>query len=129
MKDTEEIAAAILDIFRGLKTGDDNGPFLVGLVGELGSGKTELVRCFVRILGEREELVRSVSFLGSTSYGRILHCDFYRVGDVQVMEDNWEWVFIEWPEADLAVDAVVNIELEEDEVAEDGFARIVKVFV
>lgn len=83
---------------------------VIGLSGELGSGKTSFARAFIRAFGGGEEevpsptftLVEIYSFLGRPT---IWHFDLYRLG---APEEAWElgieeaWIegisLIEWPE-------------------------------
>lgn len=86
-------------------------PALVTLAGELGTGKTALVRAILRARGVREQVV-SPSFTIAQSYrGRggltLHHLDLYRLSpgaDVELFA--WEdyigsavITFVEWPEA------------------------------
>jgi tRNA threonylcarbamoyladenosine biosynthesis protein TsaE len=85
---------------------DSNDTIL--LYGELGSGKTFLVKEFARLLGSRQQ-VSSPSFTIVNQYsGKFLinHIDLYRISDVREMqnlglEDFWDrgYInFVEWPD-------------------------------
>jgi tRNA threonylcarbamoyladenosine biosynthesis protein TsaE len=82
--ETEELGAAIG------RTASDGG--LVGLVGELGAGKTCFVRGLARGLGVDPERVQSPTFVIATEYpgGRLPlhHVDLYRLADPRT-EDAW----------------------------------------
>ena len=78
--DTERVGAALAESLPGL----GSGPLVVYLEGELGSGKTTLVRGLLRALGV-EGVVRSPTYTLVEYYEsaarRILHADLYRLGD------------------------------------------------
>ena len=89
-------------------------PALVTLSGELGTGKTTLVRDVLRALGV-ERVVASPSFTLAQSYEgfdglRLHHLDLYRLGagaDVALFAwedylDGLSVTFVEWPEAGAA---------------------------
>ena len=89
-------------------------PALVTLRGELGTGKTTLVRDVLRALGV-ERVVTSPSFTLAQSYEgraglRLHHLDLYRLGagaDVALFAwedylDDLSVTFVEWPEAGAA---------------------------
>lgn len=65
------------------------GKEVLGLCGDLGSGKTTFVRGLVRGLGGKEEEVSSPSFTLMHEYrgGKVLyHFDFYRLGELEDLE-------------------------------------------
>ena len=81
---------------------------LVALKGNLGAGKTELVRLFLRALGF-EGAVPSPTYAIVLPYElplrNVLHLDLYRLQDAQELEElgidqQWRYslIFIEWPE-------------------------------
>jgi len=90
-----------------VSTGDAG--LLVTLEGELGAGKTSLVRAFLHGLGHTGR-VRSPTYTLMEPYSlvgkRILHLDLYRLGDPGELEflgfrdllDEENIVLIEWPE-------------------------------
>ncbi len=78
--DPEETVALGIELAQGLRDGD-----VVGLVGELGAGKTTLVQGIARGLFVRDR-VSSPSFLLLRTYrGRLLlhHLDAYRISSPQ----------------------------------------------
>lgn len=77
--------------------------------GEMGSGKTTLIKSLVKILGSEDE-VSSPTFSIVNEYESnndiIYHFDLYRIKDIEEaynfgIEDylnSDHWIFIEWPE-------------------------------
>jgi tRNA threonylcarbamoyladenosine biosynthesis protein TsaE len=78
--DTERLGAALASSIHW----SQSGPVVVYLQGELGTGKTTLVRGLLRALGIAGT-VRSPTYTLLESYevvgGRVLHVDLYRLGD------------------------------------------------
>lgn len=92
---------------------------VVVVSGELGSGKTTLIRGACRALGVTEPIVSPTFTIGRTYRGRwpVCHLDLYRVGDLEAEDpgllDDYltpdAVVFVEWPEVaerDLERDGV-----------------------
>ena len=80
---------------------------IVLLSGDLGAGKTALVKEFVSIL-ESDDMVSSPTFSIINEYegaSRIVHIDLYRLETLEEALDigiedyieSGDWVFIEWP--------------------------------
>ena len=65
-------------------------PSLVGLTGNLGSGKTAFVKAFVRSLDEKNEIVQSPTFTLINVYNvkniPITHIDLYRLNSPREMD-------------------------------------------
>lgn len=90
-----------------------NRATLIGLHGDLGSGKTAFVKLVAKILGVKEEIT-SPTFLivksyklQVTSYKSLIHIDSYRLekgeeliklGFNDLLKDPNNLIFLEWPE-------------------------------
>jgi tRNA threonylcarbamoyladenosine biosynthesis protein TsaE len=84
--DTKEIG---LRLGRLLQPGD-----VVGLYGELGSGKTTMVKGIARAFGVEERDVVSASFTIVTEYASappFVHIDLYRIEDLGELDDLGIW--------------------------------------
>jgi tRNA threonylcarbamoyladenosine biosynthesis protein TsaE len=91
----------------------DDGATLVTLSGELGAGKTAFVKAVAKVFGV-EEVVTSPTFvlekiyiLNKQSFKRLFHIDAYRLengddlaplGFNEIMKDEGNLIFLEWPE-------------------------------
>lgn len=96
------------------------------LHGDMGVGKTTLVKAIVRALGSNDE-VSSPTFSIINEYllneGLLYHFDLYRINDIEeaynfgieeyLYSDNW--IIIEWPEVvkPILEDVYTNVYLEE----------------
>lgn len=110
-------------------------PRVVRLQGEMGAGKTTLVKELIKKLGA-EDAGSSPTFALINSYksatqGPIYHLDLYRINSLEEALDigiedllyEKHWVFIEWSDvvSDLLPDNSVTIAIE---VNEDGVREI-----
>jgi tRNA threonylcarbamoyladenosine biosynthesis protein TsaE len=99
------------------------GPLIVGLKGELGTGKTTLVRGILRALGVTDT-VRSPTFTLLENYSvpplEILHLDLYRVqaaGEIEALAvrellEPGRVFLIEWPERAAGVLPTADLDIE-----------------
>jgi tRNA threonylcarbamoyladenosine biosynthesis protein TsaE len=76
------------------------------LEGEMGAGKTELVRCIGVFMGWKDVSSPTYSLINEYGDGFAHHCDLYRIQEPDELEGIgfWEifnkksgWVFVEWP--------------------------------
>ncbi|MBS0395959.1 MAG: tRNA (adenosine(37)-N6)-threonylcarbamoyltransferase complex ATPase subunit type 1 TsaE [Proteobacteria bacterium] len=98
----------------------DAGGAFVTLAGELGAGKTTLVRGLLAALGVAGP-VRSPTYTLVESYAaagrRVHHLDWYRLADPEELETlgfrdllgSADWVLAEWPERAAAVAALADL--------------------
>ncbi len=115
-KETSEIAEKILEkiILR-----QNTGPVFVGLVGDLGAGKTAFVKGVARLF-DIEKTINSPTFVIQKNYeiseanqtkknhkfSQLLHLDMYRLEDEKELanlkweeykKDSGNIIFVEWP--------------------------------
>jgi len=105
----EEMRAIGARLAEALQRAELHEPFVLGLSGDLGAGKTTLVGGLLAALGHAGP-VRSPTYSLIEPYrlaGRdVYHCDLYRLRDPQELEDlglrdllvACSWVLVEWPE-------------------------------
>ena len=110
LEDVEAIARQLQPLLKGR---------VVLLYGELGVGKTTLLKALMRELGVQDQISSPTYALVheySTQNGVIFHFDCYRLKTAEEAEmlgfteyvDSGSWVFVEWPEkiANLLVEKV-----------------------
>jgi tRNA threonylcarbamoyladenosine biosynthesis protein TsaE len=127
LEELDPIAGAILD--------ECPGPGVYALFGEMGSGKTTLIKRFCRALAVTD-VVTSPTFALVNEYqtpdaGPVYHFDVYRIRKVEeVMDIGYEayfysgqYVFVEWADkiTELLPGNYVNIRIRE---TEDGSREI-----
>lgn len=92
---------------------EGNSAVIIGLYGDLGSGKTTFVKCVAEVLGVTK-IVTSPTFviekiykLDDKRFDHLVHIDAYRLengnelknlGFEEIIKDSRNIVFIEWPE-------------------------------
>ena len=108
LQSPEATQAVGAELARVLHAEADRGPWLVGLEGELGAGKTTFVAGLLRELGY-DGAVRSPTYTFIESYQlgsrTIHHCDLYRITDAEEIEHlglrelvtDGAWLLVEWP--------------------------------
>lgn len=106
------------------------------LYGEMGVGKTTLIKAFLKVIGVESEVTSpTFSIVNSYETGRgipVYHFDFYRIkSEEEVYDIGYEeyffgdaWCFVEWPEkiGDLLPGDCTKIFIETD-----GDERMIKV--
>lgn len=101
---TEELGQALAGALAGLP-----GAAVVTLTGELGTGKTTLVRSVLRALGHQGPVVSpTYTLVEPYEVGdrRLCHVDLYRLGAPEELEyiglrelaGARDWLLVEWPE-------------------------------
>ncbi len=104
-------AATPVDLGRWIEQQQLQPPLLVRLLGDLGAGKTEWVRQFVRTQGGDANQVGSPTYSLHNLYQivcgvRVHHLDLYRLQSPEELEGIGFWelfeepafVFVEWPQ-------------------------------
>ena len=127
LEELDGIASDILNI--------SPGPGLFALYGEMGSGKTTMIKRFCKVLGTTDNVTSPTFALineySTESAGPIYHFDVYRIKKIEeVMDIGYEtyfysgnYVFVEWPEmiSELLPESYVYIKIRE---VEDGKREI-----
>jgi tRNA threonylcarbamoyladenosine biosynthesis protein TsaE len=102
LKELNTVAKQLVEVLQKIKT--------VGLIGEMGAGKTTLVKAILEVL-DVSESANSPTFSLINIYQtpkdeKIFHLDLYRLNDLSEAFDigiedvlyDEQWCFIEWPE-------------------------------
>lgn len=123
LKDTEKIAREFVE--KEFVRNKD-GAFVVGLYGDLGSGKTAFTQATAKCLGVKETVtsptfvIEKIYKLENKNFDHLIHIDAYRLknGD-ELLHLGWEEIaknpkniiFIEWPErvAEILPDNIKKI--------------------
>lgn len=108
IKDTEKLAEDFLTYIHPA-----NQAVIMGLYGDLGSGKTTFTQCVAKILGVKETVtsptfvIEKIYKLEDKNFSHLIHIDAYRLesgkeletlGWKEISEDPKNLIFIEWPE-------------------------------
>lgn len=114
LESEEELRALGLKIGANVKL-----PKVICLKGELGSGKTTLVKAIAEGMGILKGFqVRSPTFTVlncyETSRGRLYHADLYRVGELSLDEFSLDGLLIvEWPTENIRCDCTILFEIQD----------------
>jgi len=108
LEETDKIAEELL----GNLIISNNGATILALNGELGAGKTTLVKSLAKILGIEENVVSPTFVIAKfyetnfTNFKKLVHIDAYRIEDARELDkigwqnianDKENLVIIEWP--------------------------------
>ncbi len=115
VQETEQIAKEFLE---KLSLGFYDKAVIIGLYGDLGSGKTTFTQCVAKILGINDDIT-SPTFVIEKRYNidndkfkQLIHIDAYRlesskeakaIGWNEIIADPHNIIFVEWPERILDV--------------------------
>ena len=110
LKETEKVAKEFL---AKIIVKNENGASIVGLYGDLGSGKTAFTQEAAKCLGVKETVtsptfvIEKIYKLDHQNFDHLIHIDAYRLGSGnELLNLGWEEIaknpkniiFIEWPE-------------------------------
>jgi tRNA threonylcarbamoyladenosine biosynthesis protein TsaE len=112
LEETQKIAADFVKNLSAKKSGNI-GATVVGLYGELGSGKTSFTQGVARTLGISQTVVsptfviEKIYELSNQNFSHLIHIDAYRIekseelihlGWKEIIADSENLIFVEWPE-------------------------------
>jgi len=112
-----EVAAAMLEYVRA-------GDRIFLLTGDLGAGKTTLVKAFAKVLGVGQPVTSPTFSLvqeyESPQYGRVVHMDLYRIVDpaelvqlgLEEYLDSGDICLVEWPAIAMAYMAAPYVRID-----------------
>jgi tRNA threonylcarbamoyladenosine biosynthesis protein TsaE len=127
--------AATEELGRSLARALQGGAAVIYLQGELGTGKTSLVRSLLRGMGHTDR-VRSPTYTLVETYslaGRhIFHLDLYRVGQAEELEylglrdldPEHDLLLVEWPERGAGALPAADLRVELDYAGQGRQARL-----
>jgi tRNA threonylcarbamoyladenosine biosynthesis protein TsaE len=113
--DTEKIAT---DFIEKISVGVYNTALVVGLYGDLGSGKTTFTQDIAKIFDIKEDItsptyvIEKIYDINHRDFKKLFHIDAYRLGSAKelsvldwnkTLADSRNIIFIEWPERVLEV--------------------------
>ncbi|MFA6338576.1 MAG: tRNA (adenosine(37)-N6)-threonylcarbamoyltransferase complex ATPase subunit type 1 TsaE [Candidatus Paceibacterota bacterium] len=127
IKETADIAAKFLEKIEKLNKSEK--AVVVGLDGDLGSGKTAFTKEIANILGVKETVTSPTFVIEKTyklknqKFNHLIHIDAYRLasgselthlGWSEISSDPKNLIFIEWPEIvkDILPDDMIKINFE-----------------
>ena len=125
LKETEKVAKEFL---AKIIVKNENGASIVGLYGDLGSGKTAFTQEAAKCLGVKETVtsptfvIEKIYKLDHQNFDHLIHIDAYRLGSGnELLNLGWEEIaknpkniiFIEWPEriAEILPNDIKKIQL------------------
>lgn len=103
---TQKIAKDFAHRIVGHRKSNNSNAVVIGLSGELGSGKTTFVQGFAKALGVKTKVI-SPTFVLMKKYKNIFHIDAYRIKNPkEILDLGWKdliknpenIILIEWPE-------------------------------
>ena len=115
ISDTEKIAK---DFIEKISMGVYNNALVVGLYGDLGSGKTTFTQAIAKIFNIKEDItsptfvIEKMYDIDSGNFKKLIHIDAYRLDSAKellaldwnkTLADSRNIIFIEWPEKVLEV--------------------------
>ena len=115
LSDTEKIAK---DFIEKISMGIYSNALVVGLYGDLGSGKTTFTQAIARIFDIKEDVtsptfvIEKIYPLEDKKFKNLIHIDAYRLDSAKelavldwdkTMSDSRNIIFIEWPERVIEV--------------------------
>ncbi|MBU2101438.1 tRNA (adenosine(37)-N6)-threonylcarbamoyltransferase complex ATPase subunit type 1 TsaE [Patescibacteria group bacterium] len=98
-KDTKRLAKALAEELTRLKGG---GSVVLGLVGELGSGKTTFTQGLLKALGVKKRVLsptfviqKRFKLLQDTGFKNAYHIDAYRIEEKDLIDLGWKEILLE----------------------------------
>ena len=117
-KSVEETEKLAKDFLEKISLGIYNNALVVGLYGDLGSGKTTFTQAIAKHLNIKEDItsptfvIEKIYEINHRNFNRLIHIDAYRLDSPKellalewnrIMSDPRSLIFIEWPERVLEV--------------------------
>ena len=115
LSDTQKIAK---DFIKKLSNQEQSGAFVVGLYGDLGSGKTTFTQAIAKLFNINEDVtsptfvIEKIYPINDKKFKKLIHIDAYRLDSPKELSAlDWERtlgdskniIFVEWPERVLEV--------------------------